>query len=348
MIDPRVASGLRDIPPSVMIPRERMLARFRETFAAFGFVPIETPHIERMEVLTGKGAGLRRGPPADLRGHQQGGHARRARPAVRPDRPPGPVRRQARQRAGRAVQAVRDRLGLPRRAARQGAVPRVRPVRLRHRRHRERRRRRRDGPGDPRRAGGGRGPRVHDHAQQPQDPRRPARHARASPTGPGPSCGRSTSSRRSAATRSLAELHGRSGRARTTGRASARGSPDRPGAGRVLDFVEQGRGGIEVLTRAESELGDHPRAAEGIANLRDDLRPARRGGRPAGPAQDRPRPGARARLLHGGRLRDDRRRLGAVRQRQPRGAGTTTSRACSPTAGCPASGRRSGSTGCSP
>ena len=57
MIDPRVASGLRDVPPSVMIPRERMLAGFRETFASFGFVPIETPHIERMEVLTGKGAG---------------------------------------------------------------------------------------------------------------------------------------------------------------------------------------------------------------------------------------------------------------------------------------------------
>jgi histidyl-tRNA synthetase len=57
MIDPRVASGLRDLPPSVMIPRERMLAEFRRTFAGFGFVPIETPHIERMEVLTGKGAG---------------------------------------------------------------------------------------------------------------------------------------------------------------------------------------------------------------------------------------------------------------------------------------------------
>jgi len=40
-----------------MIPRERMLAEFRRTFAGFGFVPIETPHIERMEVLTGKGAG---------------------------------------------------------------------------------------------------------------------------------------------------------------------------------------------------------------------------------------------------------------------------------------------------
>ena len=57
MIDPRVASGLRDIPPSAMIPRELILALFRKTFAGFGFVPIETPHIERMEVLTGKGAG---------------------------------------------------------------------------------------------------------------------------------------------------------------------------------------------------------------------------------------------------------------------------------------------------
>jgi histidyl-tRNA synthetase len=57
MIDPRVAGGLRDLPPSVMIPRERMLHAFRQTFGRFGYVPIETPHIERMEVLTGKGAG---------------------------------------------------------------------------------------------------------------------------------------------------------------------------------------------------------------------------------------------------------------------------------------------------
>jgi histidyl-tRNA synthetase len=57
MIDPRVASGLRDLSPPVMIPRERIMAGFRATFASFGFVPIETPHIERMEVLTGKGAG---------------------------------------------------------------------------------------------------------------------------------------------------------------------------------------------------------------------------------------------------------------------------------------------------
>ena len=57
MIDARVASGLRDILPSAMIARERTLATFRGIFAGFGFVPIETPHIERMEVLTGKGAG---------------------------------------------------------------------------------------------------------------------------------------------------------------------------------------------------------------------------------------------------------------------------------------------------
>jgi histidyl-tRNA synthetase len=57
MIDPRVASGLRDLAPEQAIPREAMLACFREVFARFGFLPIETPHIERMEVLTGKGAG---------------------------------------------------------------------------------------------------------------------------------------------------------------------------------------------------------------------------------------------------------------------------------------------------
>ncbi len=57
MIDPRVASGLRDLPPAMMIPRERILSSFRHTFAGFGFVPIETPHIERLEVLTGKGTG---------------------------------------------------------------------------------------------------------------------------------------------------------------------------------------------------------------------------------------------------------------------------------------------------
>ena len=57
MIDPRVASGLRDLLPAAMIAREHALASFRRTLSGFGFLPLETPHIERMEVLTGKGAG---------------------------------------------------------------------------------------------------------------------------------------------------------------------------------------------------------------------------------------------------------------------------------------------------
>ncbi len=57
MIDPRVASGLRDLPPAQSIPREHLLATFRQVFTRFGYLPIETPHIERTEVLTGKGAG---------------------------------------------------------------------------------------------------------------------------------------------------------------------------------------------------------------------------------------------------------------------------------------------------
>jgi len=57
LIDSRVASGLRDLTPTLAKPRERILDRFRKTFRGFGFQPIETPHIERKDVLTGKGAG---------------------------------------------------------------------------------------------------------------------------------------------------------------------------------------------------------------------------------------------------------------------------------------------------
>ena len=39
-------------------------------------------------------------------------------------------------------------------------------------------------------------------------------------------------------------------------------------AARILDFAETGRGKAEVLAEAETQLGSHPKAAEGIANLR--------------------------------------------------------------------------------
>ncbi len=128
MIDPRVASGLRDLPPAVMIPRERMLAEFRRTFAGFGFVPIETPHIERMEVLTGKGAGsdevLRQIFEVTNKGGTPGELALRFDLTV-------PLARFVAKHIdelGVPFKRVCDRLGLPGRAPGQGAVPRVRPV----------------------------------------------------------------------------------------------------------------------------------------------------------------------------------------------------------------------------
>lgn len=57
LIDPRVASGLRDLTPNLAKPRERLTDNLREVFHLFGFQTIQTPHIERKEVLTGKGAG---------------------------------------------------------------------------------------------------------------------------------------------------------------------------------------------------------------------------------------------------------------------------------------------------
>jgi histidyl-tRNA synthetase len=57
MIEPRELGGFPEFPPELMIPRERMMATFRATFVAFGYRPIGTPHVERMEVLAGKGAG---------------------------------------------------------------------------------------------------------------------------------------------------------------------------------------------------------------------------------------------------------------------------------------------------
>ena len=172
MIDPRVASGLRDLAPTVMIPRERMLALFRQTFAGFGFVPIETPHIERMEVLTGKGAGsdevLRQIFEVTNKGGTPGELALRFDLTV-------PL--------ARFVAKHIDELGVPFKRYAIGSVFRgERPAKGRFREFvqcdfdtigtESAARRRRDRPGHPRRTRRGGRARLHDHAQQPQDPRR--------------------------------------------------------------------------------------------------------------------------------------------------------------------------------
>jgi histidyl-tRNA synthetase len=56
LIEPRTLKGFRDYLPEVMIPRERIMEIARETFRSFGFAPIDTPALEMLEVLSGKGS----------------------------------------------------------------------------------------------------------------------------------------------------------------------------------------------------------------------------------------------------------------------------------------------------
>lgn len=51
---PSLPKGTRDFPPEVMIRRNFILDHIRKTFQKFGFLPLETPSIEQLDVLTGK------------------------------------------------------------------------------------------------------------------------------------------------------------------------------------------------------------------------------------------------------------------------------------------------------
>jgi len=56
MREARTLSGFRDILPDNASVKESMLNSIKEVFQSFGFVPIETPHLEYAEVLMGKGS----------------------------------------------------------------------------------------------------------------------------------------------------------------------------------------------------------------------------------------------------------------------------------------------------
>ncbi len=55
-IVPRVLKGFRDYPPEVMIPRERLIEIARRVYRSYGFSPIDTPALEYLDILTGKGS----------------------------------------------------------------------------------------------------------------------------------------------------------------------------------------------------------------------------------------------------------------------------------------------------
>ena len=55
-IEPRTLSGFRDYLPEAMIPRERLIATAQKVYRSYGFSPIDTPAMEILEVLAGKGS----------------------------------------------------------------------------------------------------------------------------------------------------------------------------------------------------------------------------------------------------------------------------------------------------
>lgn len=56
LIQPRSLRGFRDYLPDVMMPREQLMQTARNVFRSFGFAPIDTPTLEYLEILLGKGS----------------------------------------------------------------------------------------------------------------------------------------------------------------------------------------------------------------------------------------------------------------------------------------------------
>lgn len=52
-VKPELVGGVRDYLPQTMITRQKMLDKIRSVYENFGFVPLETPAVERLDVLTG-------------------------------------------------------------------------------------------------------------------------------------------------------------------------------------------------------------------------------------------------------------------------------------------------------
>jgi histidyl-tRNA synthetase len=56
LIQPRTLKGFRDYLPEAMIPREELIATARRVYRSYGFAPIDTPALEYLEILIGKGS----------------------------------------------------------------------------------------------------------------------------------------------------------------------------------------------------------------------------------------------------------------------------------------------------
>lgn len=54
-IEPRTLKGFRDYLPDAMMARERLIDTARRVYRSYGFSPIDTPGLEYLDILTGKG-----------------------------------------------------------------------------------------------------------------------------------------------------------------------------------------------------------------------------------------------------------------------------------------------------
>src|SRR6266550_5921025 len=52
-VEPRVSRGLRDLLPDQMLARQQMIDTIRGVYELYGFVPLSTPAIEFLDVLSG-------------------------------------------------------------------------------------------------------------------------------------------------------------------------------------------------------------------------------------------------------------------------------------------------------
>src|SRR5689334_22548323 len=52
-VEPRLSRGLRDLLPAQMLARQRMIDTIRGVYESYGFVPLSTPAIEYIDVLSG-------------------------------------------------------------------------------------------------------------------------------------------------------------------------------------------------------------------------------------------------------------------------------------------------------
>lgn len=55
LIEPRTLKGFRDYPPELQLPREEVMARARQVYRSYGYLPMDTPALEYAEILLGKG-----------------------------------------------------------------------------------------------------------------------------------------------------------------------------------------------------------------------------------------------------------------------------------------------------